>query len=622
MKKIAYLAPSEEKLAHIKTLLREYDSEILFETGSLVDGVSKAKTLIKQGIDVIIARGETAYNIRDTYPEVAVVDVPISGFDLALALEKARTYGGKVAVVSFASMIKQVECLESALGVQIKKYYLHSRDEVAAVIDQAVREGANVILGGYSTGVIAVKKAVPFVEIYTGDQAYVETFYAARSLLKTIELERRKTAVIKAVLDNAYEGILSIDDKGFVHSINPVAQRILKCRDLELNRVPISDLWPELGLEQVLNTGNATHNQFYKMHESQLLCNKVPIKDRAGRVIGAVATFQETTKIQKMESRIRKEFYAKGHVAHYHFSDIVARDALTKNVLEMAKSYAGTDAGILITGETGVGKEVFAQSIHNAGRRAKGPFVAVNCAALPAQLLESELFGYVGGAFTGANKEGKPGLFEVAHTGTIFLDEIGEMDYANQGRLLRVLQERSIMRLGSDRVIPVDVRVIAATNKNLRELIGLEKFREDLYYRLNVLKLQILPLRQRKKDIAQYARQMLAQLGADTDKQVRLSVGAAKVLERYTWPGNIRELRNVMERALAIGARNVINAAFMERILNSDGMALGDSSQTSETERIQQALTACDGKIAEAAERLKITRVTLWRKMKKLNISK
>ncbi len=621
MKKIAFLAPSEEKLNRIKALLQEYSDEILFETGSLADGVAKAKVLIKQGIEIVIARGETAYNIRDTYPEIAVVDVPISGFDLALALEKARAYGDKIAVVSFASMIRQVECLESALGVQIKKYYLRSRDEVDAVIEQAVREGANVIMGGYSTCKAVAQKAIPAVEIYTGDQAYVETFYSARSLLKTIEFERRKTGVIKAVLDNAYEGILSIDEKGLIHSINPVAQRILHLES-EPSGLHISQVWPELGLEKVLQTGAASHNQFFKVRDAQLLCNKVAIKDLAGRVIGAVATFQETTKIQKMESRIRKEFYAKGHVAHYRFEDILANDNATKNVLEAARSYAATEANVLINGETGVGKEVFAQSIHNASRRAAGPFVAVNCAALPAQLLESELFGYVGGAFTGANKEGKPGLFEVAHTGTIFLDEIGEMDYVNQGRLLRVLQERAIMRLGSDRIIPVDVRVIAATNKNLSELIAQGKFREDLYYRLNVLKLQLVPLRQRKKDILPYAKKMLEQIGAEMGKKARLSAGAAKVLERHAWPGNIRELRNVMERAMAIGRRNVISAAFMEQVLAYDDVTASEDGQAGEAAAIRKALDDCGGKVSEAAERLKMARVTLWRKMKKLNISR
>jgi transcriptional regulator with PAS, ATPase and Fis domain len=269
-----------------------------------------------------------------------------------------------------------------------------------------------------------------------------------------------------------------------------------------------------------------------------------------------------------------------------------------------------------------VGKEVFAQSIHNAGRRSQGPFMAINCAALPAQLLESELFGYVGGAFTGANKEGKPGLFEVAHTGTIFLDEIGEMDYVNQGRLLRVLQERAIMRLGSDRIIPVDVRVIAATNKNLITLIARKKFREDLYYRLNVLKLQLLPLRQRRKDIIHYANLMLDQIGVGMGKKVRLSAGAARVLEQYSWPGNIRELRNVLERAMAIGRRNVISTSSMEQLLAYDDVSVGDTVQPSEVESIKRALAESDGKIAAAADRLQITRVTLWRKMKKLNISK
>lgn len=623
MKKIAYLAPSEEKLVRIRNLLSEYQHELVFAVGSLAEGVATAKKLINQGIEVIIARGETAYNIRDAYPEIAVVDVPISGFDLALALEKARMYGDKIAVVSFASMIRQVECLESALGVEIRKYSPESSSDMNLMLERAVSEGASVILGGYSTFQAAKQQGIMAVEIFTGDQAYLETFYSARSILATIARERRKTGMIEAVLNNAYEGILSIDEYGSIRSINPVAKRTLKLKTSDIIGRPVNTVWPELELEQVINSGCRITNQFYTVHNVQIWCNKAPIKDHNGTVIGAVATFQETSKIQKVESHIRKQFYAKGHVAHYKFTDIITNDQATKQLVEMAQNYAQSDANILITGETGVGKEVFAQSIHNAGQRAAGPFVAVNCAALPAQLLESELFGYVGGAFTGANREGKLGLFEVAHTGTIFLDEIGEMDYVNQGRLLRVLQERAIIRLGSERIIPINVRIMAATNKNLRKLITAGEFREDLYYRINVLNLRLLPLRHRRKDIVAYAELMLAKIGVKYNRKVYLSGGAKKILEHYTWPGNIRELNNVMERSVAImGRRNMISASFIERLLNGNDSNCESEFKSPEAEIIRQALKECNGQIGATAKQLSISRVTLWRRMRELNINK
>lgn len=619
MKKIAFLAPDESKLEQIRELLDSYQNEIIFDVGSLTDALLKAKQLIDQGIEIIIARGETAFNIRDAYPEIAVIDVPISGFDLALTLEKARAFGKNIAVVSFPSMIKQVECLEAALGVRIKKYHLSSRDAVDLAIDNALQDGANVLIGGFTTVTAARRRNLPCVEIITGKQAYVETFMHAKGFLKTIVQEKRKSGMFRTVLDHAYEGILSIDEKGTIITINPVAQKILGLADK--GQVNVRDIWPELCLEKVLKQGKEELNQLYKVNGAQVLCNKVPIKDRIGTV-GAVATFQDVTKIQLMESRVRKEIYAKGHVATYTFDDVQGLDPGIKVAIEMAKSFSTADASVLIIGETGTGKEVFAQSIHNHGKRAAGPFVAVNCAALPAQLLESELFGYVGGAFTGANREGKPGLFEVAHTGTIFLDEIGEMDYVNQGRLLRVLQERVVVRLGSDKVIPVSVRVVAATNKNLPALIASGKFREDLYYRLNVLYLSIPPLRKRRRDIAAYAQTFLAELARQAGKQLKLSREAIKVLENYNWPGNVRELKNVMERLVVIAKQGTISASSLSKALIPESETKGEEVDSEEAIAIKHALVACNGNISSAAKMLDLNRTTLWRKMNKFGISK
>lgn len=622
MKKIAFFAPSEDKLNELKKLLKDYEDEMVFAVGSLSDGIAKAGELIKQGIEIIIARGETAFNIRDAYPGIVVVNIPISGFDLALALEEARKIGNKVAVVCFASMIKQIECLESALGVHIKKYNLHSKEYVDRMIDEALSDGADVILGGYITCSAAKKRGLPHVEIATGNQAYMETFFNSRSILKSVEMEKRRNGFIKTVLNHAYEGILSIDEKGMIYSMNPIAQKILRISLSENEKINISDVWPDLKLEEILRNGKKELNQLYKIYDIQILCNKAPMMDQTG-IIGAVATFQDITKIQMMESQIRKEIYSKGHVTTYSFENIYAFDQTTKTLIGEAKSFAATEANVLITGETGTGKEVFAQSIHAAGKRCKGPFVAVNCAALPAQLLESELFGYVSGAFTGARKEGKPGLFEIAHNGTIFLDEIGEMDYINQGRLLRVLQERSIMRLGSDRVIPINVRIIAATNKNLKELVSQGKFREDLYYRLNVLNLWIPPLRNRQKDIAHYARMFLKEIIFMSGKNIKLNTGAIKVLENYMWPGNIRELRNIMERVAAIARREVVSASFLSQMLAVEQGAMTESAAENEdAARINKALGTCNGKIAEAAKLLNMSRTTLWRKMKQLGIKR
>jgi len=620
MKRIALLIPNENQLFEIKKLLVEYHDEVIFETCSILNGVLKAKPLIKKGVEVIIARGETAASIKRTYPEFVVVEVSITGFDLVLALEKARQFGEKIAVVAFPSMTKQIECLETALGVYIKRYNLISRENehVNAMIDNAFQDGADVVLGGFITTDIAQKRNLPCVQIVTGNQAYIEAFFNARSLLASIGEEKRKTGFIKTVLSHTYEGILSVDETCNITVVNPTARRILKFTESRGKNV--NDVWQALGLDVTVKTGKEELNKLYTVNSVQVLCNKVPIKD-GEKIIGAVATFQDITKIQMAESRIRKEVYSKGHIARFCFKDIYGSSKSLLSTIVKAKNFSVTEANILITGETGTGKEVFAQSIHNNSKRINGPFVAVNCAALPAQLLESELFGYVSGAFTGANKEGRAGLFEVAHTGTIFLDEIGELDYVNQGRLLRVLQERAVVRVGSDKVLPVDIRIIAATNKNLSEMVAEKTFREDLFYRLNVLYFKIPPLRERRKDISIYVKQFLKELSQG--RTLELSRGALKVLEEYQWFGNIRELRNVVERIVAMAQREAISGAFVKNLIGVENpVNISKDPCSEEARKIMHALNSCNGKISDVAKMLEMSRTTLWRKMNSLGLKK
>lgn len=235
-----------------------------------------------------------------------------------------------------------------------------------------------------------------------------------------------------------------------------------------------------------------------------------------------MVAFQDVTRIQEMEGKFYRKIHLRGHVAKYTFDDILFQSSEIKRTIETAQRYSEVDSNILIIGETGTGKEIFAQSIHNHSNRKNNPFVAINCAALPENLLESELFGYAEGAFTGAMKGGKQGFFELAHRGTIFLDEIGEISPKMQSRSLRVLQEREIMRIGDDKVIPVDVRILSATNKDLMQMVKSNDFREDLYYRLSVLDLVLPPLRERREDIPLLVNAFI-QKGLSDQKQIKIT---------------------------------------------------------------------------------------------------
>jgi propionate catabolism operon transcriptional regulator len=363
------------------------------------------------------------------------------------------------------------------------------------------------------------------------------------------------------------------------------------------------------------------------------MANCIPIRDR-GLISGAVLTLQDARVIQRADTSLRSQRRVRTLAARYHFHQIAGAAPSFAHARSAAQRYARTSSTVLITGESGTGKELFAQAIHNGGGRRDNPFVAFNCAAFPEPLLESELFGYEEGAFTGSRKGGKPGLFEVAHTGTIFLDEIGDMPISLQTRLLRVLQEKQVVRLGSAHPIPVDVRIIAATYQDLSAMAKTGLFRLDLYYRLNILRLRLPALREREDDIPVLALRMLnASLRRSGSRLPANEVIEPLVpsLRAYGWPGNVRELENVTERLAVILSNypkisdiDYVDLArdFPEIFEGKNGTGTVESGPPSESNpamepaTLHAALERTGGNRHLAAKLLGISRTTLWRHLK------
>ncbi len=611
-----YLVPSLSMLEYTKRVLKAEKLDIIVEHGILQSAVEMVREYLPKGIEVVVARGKTSRAVTDANLGVSVVELPITAFDLLYAMDKAKVYGNKVAVVAFQSMVLGIESVARIMGVDIGFFFIDKGEETEAVVAKAISEGYNVILGGTLTVTAAKALKVPAAFIESGKESILQAAYEALRVGKAIEKEKYKREMFAAVVDYASDGIITVDTEGIITSINPRASKITKFKNaIGYN---IKTLWPGLQLDKTMKNHQPELNQIVELHGTQVYCSKLPVMVN-GHFGGAVVNFQEISRIQQLEASIRKEIYAKGHIARMTFENIWGNSLQINKAIEMAKEYAITDSNILLLGETGTGKEVFAQSIHNHSIRKKGPFVAVNCAALPSQLLESELFGYVKGAFTGANKEGKPGLFELAHGGTIFLDEIAELDYVNQGRLLRVLQERTVVRLGSDTVVPVNVRIIAATNKDLNMAVSEKTFRDDLFYRLNVLKLALPPLRERKSDIKEYANKYMEYYTTfDTGKN--FSKGAVKLLERFDWPGNIRQLQNTIQRVSVLSKNKMISEAEVAQCLDMIETKTNKTSLAQEIDEILEALKKAKGKQSEAAKILGINRSTLWRKMQRLGI--
>lgn len=621
---IVFLAPDEEIYATATTTLSKTHPDIRIEQGLLSAGVLRAQELARQGTEIIITRGGTASGIKQALPDLIVVEVPITGFDVLRAVDLARRYGPRIGVVAFPSMVIGIDCLGPILDVELRLFLIQNEFEAEFRVLQAFREGVDVVIGGVITGQAARKHGAPCVLIRSGAEGILQSALEAKRIFEARLMEKLKGTLFRTVLDYSYEGVVSIDKEQRVVIFNPVASRITGVSGPEALGKPINQVLPLLNLDRLLHTGHDELGQIIDLHGMQILCNKIPILVNE-KISGAVATFQDTGKIQQWEAAIRKKIYAGGHTATFTFSDVIGNSRAILDAVAVAKEFAVTDSSVLITGETGTGKEVFAQSIHNASKRSQKPFVAINCAALPAQILESELLGYVGGAFTGANQKGKPGLLEIAHGGTLFMDEIAELDYAIQSKLLRVIQEKKVMRLGSDRVLPVDVRIIAATNKNLKQRVLERQFRADLYYRLNVLRLRLPPLRERREDIGQFARILLRRFEKNSVHTLQWKPESIDRLTQYEWPGNVRELQNTVERVVAVCRQDFITPELVTRMMRDDdaddpGGPFRIMPAAGSADEIRQALEKTRGKQLEAANLLGISRSTLWRRMKALGL--
>ena len=449
----------------------------------------------------------------------------------------------------------------------------------------------------------------------------------------------KRSARYETILNHSLEGIITTDAEKRIIQINSAAGRILGIDPATTGGTRIEKLIPEPRFMSLLGKDRDYINELIKLGKTSILLNKV--SSSLGREnIGSVITFQDASNVQTAEIKIRSALHHRGLLAKYSFEDIVGESGVLKNTIETARTFAGVPSNILIVGETGTGKELFAQSIHNESRRKNAPFVAVNCAAIPENLMESEFFGYAGGAFTGASKEGRIGFFELAHEGTIFLDEVSEIPLKLQSKLLRVIQEGEVMRIGHDKIIPVNMRVICASNRDLKPLAREGLFREDLYYRLAVLQLRLPSLRARGGDIGLLADFFVHQYSSIFSVHPQtLSEDARGKLMAFSWEGNIRELRNICEQLVVLNKTEKIEAALVGRVLfpesagvaaghlavNADTEAVGtetplDLMQKTERDLIIRVLEENGYNRTRAAAALGINRSTLWRKMKDFNI--
>lgn len=601
------------------------------------DAVNEIAAAGNERPDIVIAAGSNGTYLK------ARIDVPVvlinpTGFDVMHALARARRDASQVALVTYGETPAEVRRFVAAYGIDVVfASYQSAQDAEACVLDLRDR-GVGTIVGPGLVTDLAAKAGMEAVFLYSRAAVRV-AFDTALEVAQATWGEAVRRHRLDNVLQHLRDGVVALDAQGRVEAINQRLAAVLGIEPV----AAVGRLLPEIAPELSDAVPDIEGESLETVRGISYVVHRGPLVDN-GVTTGTVLTFQESRAVERLDRTLRSRQRAQQFVARYRLDDLVGACPAIERVRQLVQRYAKSDATVLIRGESGTGKEMVAQSLHQLSARRDFPFVALNCGAFPEALLESELFGYEEGAFTGARRGGKAGLIEAAHRGTLFLDEIGEMPLPLQSRLLRVLQEREVVRLGSTEPTRIDVRIVAATHRALTAAVEEGEFRTDLYYRLNILNIALPPLRERLTDIMPLAAELLCQSARREPRlaaRIRYARDAMEVLapvsesfSRHTWPGNVRELQNVIERIAVELADSADlgegDARLSDEVLQSiapelfelqeddaaaAAMTLRQRSRRVEADEIRAALDAFNGDRDQVCQALGISKTTLWRKL-------
>ncbi len=622
---------------NVKKLAAQQDDIIRISYQCLEESVIAGKKMEKEGVEVIISRRGTAFLLRENLL-IPVVSFPQSSLDVLVSIKEATNQGRRIFLPSFRDKRSGLDMIGELLDIEFAQGIYTDSASLRQIISRAAKDGFEVVVGGGATMRSAAEFGLKYCELISSEQEVIETIENAKSVAQSQREQRATSQRYQTIVDAASDGIIAVDVTERVTMINQSARRTLNIQGQNAIGTPVSQLLPLTALSQVLRDKRPIRDKVENVKGEMFVFNHTPVM-LGEEMIGVVSSFKEVSHVMRAENTVRRTL-AKGFVARYVIDDLIHRHPALGQVADLCREFAKTDSCVLITGETGTGKEIIAQSIHNLSRRKTRPFVSVHCAALPEQLLESELFGHEEGAFTGSKKGGKPGLFELAHQGTIFLDEIDSTTLSVQLRLLRVLQEKEVMRVGAEQTIPVEARVIAVAGSDLWKSVREGSFRKDLFFRLNVLRISIPALRDRKEDIPE----LMTHFIFHYSRKYNISPPALpnsylhKLIE-YSWPGNVRQLKHFAEQlVLNCSFRysaDILDALFDElsRIVETEEQPrvrstesgplegwLRISPTSTDAEKITAALEKARFNRTKAAAMLGIGRTTLWRKIKELQL--
>lgn len=556
--KVAYIVPSDDIQSDVEKALHKEIKEgwINVLQISPYDIQGEYDRLVSEGYGCVIARGGTYKELSSVAKTIPVVEERIRTADILQIVtdffEECEDGASFLYVMIHMGVARSSDNLEKLLPDKVRFIRYDTMDELRSILE-SIPAGANVCTSGIA-GMLTERNDLNLIKLQSLNETLQVTASSARTLMEHMEKNATSLNVINSVYNNIDEGLIIFREDDTITESNAQAQSLLEMKRDELIGVNIHEIIKELPARK--RDGRCSIDSpttFVIRRGSRTLSATVYPFEFFKDTYRYMLILQDVTRIQEAERKIRVRLSKKGLVAEYNFDDILTVNDKMKHTIATAERIAAFDGSVLIYGESGTGKELFAQSIHNASNRSSGPFVAINCGALTDSLLESELFGYEGGSFTGAKKEGKPGLFELAHNGTIFLDEVNSTSMNLQTKILRVIEEKEVMRVGSDYVIPLDIRVISASNSSLPKDVEEGRFRSDLFFRLNTFHLELPPLRERRDDIVPLFKHYLGETG-----QINADIPSEfeELLRQHSWLGNVRELKSVAMRYYAFGGDN------------------------------------------------------------------
>jgi len=648
---IVFITKAHHHLETIQSVLKKHSLDYpVYYRKNAEECLELARGLLETGIRIIISTDYLCEMFMKNL-EVSVISIRRSGYSFVSCVLEELKHTDKVAILSRIGGYSFGKAAEEAHMVnpeQVYTYEYSDDKEVFQILKRLKAAGFESIICPSWIGPIVADYGMKYLYVLLPEPDILEAVQHAEFQLRVLQKEALNDSLLSRILSLSAEGLIAIDGDGTIININDRACNLLKAHRTELLNRNYRET-PLIIFDKHGELSNSTEVQ----RRILTVPGQMFIYDIQSIMVGDslkahVISFTSAQQIKETERAIRLKELKSGSAAKASFNSIIGGSPAMVQAIQKAKRFAQVDSTVLITAPSGCGKELFAQSIHNASTRSNEPFVVINCAALPESVLESILFGYEPGTFTGGKKEGKAGLFEQAHGGTVFLDEVSEMPLNIQARFLRVLQEREVVRIGGNRSIPINIRVLAATNRDMKKLIADGAFREDLYHRISTLLLELPSLAQRKEDIAPLSQYFVFKRAAELKLPVTgIDSEALNFLSGLSFTGNVRQLNNLLERAMVLTDSETVTITDIKNALPQNHesgpepvytdmvstvakhdsgvrpiVPLPLSSQTHEAEReiILQTLEASGGNRTKTASALGISTATLWRKMKSFHI--